>query len=56
MSEGTTRPNFDIECQNCGQLPTVTIITQDEDDENSESELCGPCFFGGAACIDHENW
>ena len=48
-------PNFDITCQCCGQLPTVDIYNV-EYGETHHTNLCGPCCFGEADCLDPENW
>ena len=42
--EPTDTPNYDDECENCGQLPTV-----------GSTGLCGPCCFGEADTIGG-NW
>lgn len=47
-------PDYDYECENCGQVPTVTV--EDDGKQTSHFEMCGPCTFGEAACIDPENW
>jgi len=48
-------PDYEHECQNCGQTPVVTIV--DENDEVIENfEMCGPCLFGEAACLDPKEW
>lgn len=48
-------PNYDRPCQNCGQTPTVDLKPV-AGGEVSHLDLCGPCCFGEAACIDPENW
>lgn len=35
-------------------LPTVDVYQNNK--LWSHSELCGPCYFGEADCIDPENW
>lgn len=48
-------PNYEVECEVCGQVPTVRIV--DENDKLiSDMELCGPCCWGEADTIDPENW
>jgi hypothetical protein len=37
--------NYEVECENCSQTPTVNDIG-----------LCGACCFGEADCIDPNNW
>lgn len=48
-------PDYEQKCDNCGASPVVTI-----ENENNEViynyEMCGPCVFGEADCIDPENW
>lgn len=39
------KANYEVSCCACQQLPTV-----------GESELCGPCFYGEAACVDPREW
>lgn len=47
-------PNHDIPCIVCGQKPTVDSVNLDGSIDHTE--LCGPCCFGEADCIDPENW
>ncbi len=57
MSEPTEAqfmPNYNIRCDNCHQTPTVDVFVKGT--LQSHMELCGPCCFGEAACIDPENW
>lgn len=49
-----TEPNYEKQCQVCGQLPTVDVIEPGQ--EPYHTELCGPCHWGEADCIDPENW
>ena len=48
-------PDYSQECCNCGQAPVVTM-----ENENGEVvqdfEMCGPCTFGEADCLDPGNW
>ena len=39
--------NWSIECQNCGELPTV-IAENAKTEEEIDTGLCGPCYFGEA--------
>ncbi len=48
-------PNYAVPCTNCGQTPTVDYYSL-TGELRSHSDLCGPCCFGEAACIDPENW
>jgi len=56
MSEeqSTTRPNYDIPCEVCGQKPTVDVVSPDGEIEHMC--LCGVCCFGEADCVDPEKW
>lgn len=57
MSEDICKlvPDYNQECENCGQTPVVTI--ENEKGEVVENlKMCGPCIFGEAACIDPEEW
>lgn len=40
-----SKANYDVECENCSQVPTV-----------GDTGLCGPCCFGEADCIDPSEW
>lgn len=47
-------PDYDYECDVCGQVPTVTMETNGV--QMNHLEMCGPCTFGEAACLDVDNW
>lgn len=47
-------PNYDGQCENCGQSPTVSATKDGK--TVYQGTLCGPCTFGEAACIDPEEW
>jgi hypothetical protein len=47
-------PDYDNDCCDCGQSPTVTIF-QDGLDE-AQTELCGPCYFGEDDALNPDNW
>jgi hypothetical protein len=47
-------PNYNRKCIACDQLPTVTAVVKGG--KNREMDLCGPCCFGEAACIDPKVW
>ena len=47
-------PDYEIECCNCEQTPTVTIFQDGL--IWAQSELCGPCYFGEADALDPDNW
>lgn len=53
-TEAEFKPNYDLRCENCYQVPTVDILVKGE--LRSHMELCGACCWGEAACIDPENW
>jgi len=46
--------DFEKECENCGQSPTVVL--KDNDGMREHTGLCGVCLFGEADCIDPEEW
>lgn len=50
-----TVPNYELKCCVCGQTPTVQIVNRKGNVEH-ETELCGPCCWGEAECIDVDNW
>lgn len=55
MSEKTEyEPNYKVACCVCGQKPTVDVKTPGE--PIYHTELCGPCCFGEAECIDPKKW
>lgn len=47
-------PNHNGECCACGRAPTVTAVKDGK--VVADFELCGPCCFGEAACLDPEEW
>lgn len=47
-------PDYKAECINCGQSPVVTAVSDGV--EVMRTDLCGPCTFGEAKCIDPEEW
>lgn len=47
-------PDYNGSCQNCGQSPVVTGVRHGN--VVMSPDLCGPCCWGEAACIDPENW
>lgn len=49
-------PDYDSECCNCDQTPTVTAIDIKTGKINYRSDMCGPCTFGESDCIDPDNW
>jgi len=52
----STKPNYKKKCMVCGQKPTVDVYTPDGSKKLDSTELCGPCCFGEADCVDPNNW
>lgn len=52
--EAEFKPNYDNECEACGNTPTVDIYVNGK--LESTTSLCGVCTWGEAACVDPENW
>lgn len=50
----TATPLYDEKCIVCGQSPVVGMT--DSEGNTYSLELCGPCCFGEADCINPENW
>lgn len=48
------QPDYKSKCCNCGQTPCVTGVKDGK--TIYESEMCGPCTFGEAECVDPANW
>ncbi len=46
-------PNYEIECINCEQVPTVSVVS---DGDTTDLELCGPCCWGEASTLDVTTW
>lgn len=49
------KPDYESYCDVCGQSPVVTSVDEDGK-ENYRSDMCGPCTFGEAACLDPDVW
>lgn len=49
------KPDYDKPCDNCGAVPTVTVVDEN-DNITHDFEMCGVCTFGEAAMLDPENW
>lgn len=49
------KPDYKRKCENCGQSPCV-VAEYSDGSEDYEFEMCGPCTFGSAKCIDPEEW
>ena len=52
--KGRYDPDYITKCQNCDATPTVVYV--EPDGNRIEYEMCGPCVFGEAACLDPEEW
>ena len=52
--ERQDRADYTIKCVSCGATPTVVLTKNGKDRE--KTELCGPCYFGEAACADPDEW
>jgi hypothetical protein len=49
-------PHYGKRCVVCGQKPVVRIRRVDTDELEIDSDMCGPCTFGEAACLDPAEW
>jgi hypothetical protein len=47
-------PDTDVQCNECGGMPTVTATLSDGTTRNTHQ--CGPCFFGNASYRDPATW
>ena len=54
-NESKAVPDYESECELCGNSPVVLIIEEQAGSEH-ETLMCGPCFFGAACCLHPENW
>lgn len=54
MPESKFEPDYDTKCENCGQVPTVTLVKNGVLD--THWEMCGPCVFGTAKTLDESTW
>lgn len=48
-------PDYDDECVNCGQSPTVTVEESDGT-VSHRTNLCGPCCWGEASTLEVDTW
>lgn len=48
-------PDYETECDVCGQVPTVRIVDV-KGKEVTHMEMCGVCTWGDSTCIDPGNW
>ncbi|QQX80825.1 hypothetical protein JK628_02835 [Shewanella sp. KX20019] len=49
------KPNYEENCCNCGQTPTVEIYNEKGILVHS-LDMCGVCTWGESACLDPEEW
>jgi hypothetical protein len=49
-------PHYGKKCVVCGQRPCVQFRRLDNDKIAYATDMCGPCTFGEAACIDPTEW
>lgn len=54
MSEKKFVPDYETECENCGQSPTVTL--EENGKVTSRWDMCGPCTFGTARALNVDEW
>lgn len=47
-------PDYESKCCNCDQSPAVTGVKNGK--VVYHSDMCGPCTFGEAACLDPKEW
>lgn len=50
----TYEPDYENECDVCGQTPVVTA--KDDDGSLIEWDMCGPCMFGESKMLDPDEW
>lgn len=53
--EGEYKPDYKHGCENCGQVPVVTVVDP-AGQVVLETGLCGPCAWGEAETIDPATW
>jgi hypothetical protein len=49
-------PHYGKKCIVCGQKPCVQLRGIDTDKIEYITDMCGPCTFGEADCIDPAEW
>jgi hypothetical protein len=54
--DGYADPHYGKKCIVCGQSPCVQFRRVDNDKLEVATDMCGPCTFGEAACINPEEW
>ena len=45
-------PDFELECRLCGTSPCVIVVNHVQ----SQTNLCGCCFFNDRSMLDWEEW
>jgi hypothetical protein len=57
MINGSTlyQPDMKAECRICGTSPCV-VVYDPELRHNSDTDMCGPCFFQDRIMLDWELW
>lgn len=48
--------DYERRCLVCGNSPTVVFTRKNSKRIIHESNLCGVCCFGEAACVDPNEW
>lgn len=48
------KPNYKMRCIVCDSTPTVDVYESGK--LAFSTEMCGPCTWGEADCIDPNNW
>lgn len=48
------KPNYKTHCIVCNSTPTVDVYEGEK--LAFSTEMCGPCTWGEADCIDPNNW
>ena len=54
MPESRYDPDYENECDNCGQIPTVTVFEGRQ--MTHHFGMCGVCTFGTAKALDTDWW
>jgi len=50
----TYEPDYEENCDVCGQTPVVTVVAKDRPIVNTR--MCGVCTFGTVECLDPSEW
>ncbi|MBF3820792.1 hypothetical protein ISF98_05595 [Burkholderia pseudomallei] len=54
MMVDSFEPDYESQCANCGESPTVLGIKDGK--VVYASDMCGVCTWGEADCVDPANW